>query len=66
MVNLGMQVLPNYPLPTHHVVVRGGAPTAFAVSKMVLKLRSSCSPLRSVNINMFTNLLFVTAKHCCI
>uniref|UniRef100_A0ACD6AC54 Uncharacterized protein n=1 Tax=Avena sativa TaxID=4498 RepID=A0ACD6AC54_AVESA len=25
------KVLPNYPLPTHHVVVRGGAPTAFAV-----------------------------------
>uniref|UniRef100_A0ACD6A4W2 Uncharacterized protein n=1 Tax=Avena sativa TaxID=4498 RepID=A0ACD6A4W2_AVESA len=27
---LSTMVLPNYPLPTHHVVVRGGAPTAFA------------------------------------
>lgn len=29
---LSMQVLPKYPLPTHDVVVRGGAPNAFSVS----------------------------------
>jgi hypothetical protein len=38
LVHLVLQVLPKYPLPTHDVVVRGGAPKAFYVSA-VAKLR---------------------------
>jgi hypothetical protein len=56
VVHFAMQALPKYALPTHHAVVRGGAPNAFFVSNCnASKIIMKC--IRSVN--MLTILLFV-------
>jgi hypothetical protein len=40
LVYLGMQVVPKYALFTHNIVVQDGAPNAFVVIKIVMRLKS--------------------------
>jgi hypothetical protein len=40
LVYLGMQVVPKYALFTHNIVVQDGAPNAFVVVKIVMRLKS--------------------------
>jgi hypothetical protein len=56
-VHLIWQVLPKYPLPTHDVVVRGGAPNAFSVRAIPNLMKSNKEKCKSAD-----QLIFVCSK----